>query len=322
MSTTDPGPPGAASSTSTAGTAARKAARGAAPAPAGSRRRRSGSTAGASAAAGAQEPRADRATRRQLDPDALAALEEEREFLLTSLDDLEREHDAGDVDDDDYAELKDDYTARTAAVLRAIEERHAVARRARAPRSWTRLAAWATLVVLLAVAGGVLVARSSGNRPPGGQASGDVRSSSRDLLLEAQQYTGQATQQLQDGDPEAALASYQRAIEAYQRVLEVLPTNAEALTYQGWVLNTIAVNVGDDPSGAELRTQALVRLDEAIAANPGYPDARVFRAIILRNLGRTEAARADLAAVGDDEVPAFMRDMVTSLRQSLGAPPG
>src|SRR5690606_11549803 len=61
--------------------------------------------------------------RRQLDPDALAALEEERDFLLRSLDDLEREHDAGDVDDADYAELKDDYTARAAAVLRAIDDR-------------------------------------------------------------------------------------------------------------------------------------------------------------------------------------------------------
>jgi tetratricopeptide (TPR) repeat protein len=252
----------------------------------------------------------------------LSALEEERDFLLTSLDDLEREHDAGDVDDDDYAELRDDYTARTAAVLRAIEERHAVARAARSDRSWLRVAAWVALVGVLAVAGGVLVARSSGNRPPGGQASGDIRLSSRDLLLEAQQYTGQATQQLQDGDPDAALASYQLAIESYQRVLEVLPTNAEALTYQGWVLNTIAVNVGDDPSGAELRAQALVRLDEAIAADPDYPDARVFRAIILRNTGQAEAARADLATVGDDEVPAFMRDMVTSLRQSLTAPPG
>ena len=31
--------------------------------------------------------------------DRLAALEEERRFLLRSLTDLEREHDAGDVDD-------------------------------------------------------------------------------------------------------------------------------------------------------------------------------------------------------------------------------
>ena len=65
------------------------------------------------------------ARRRELDPDALAALEEERDFLLRSLEDLEREHAAGDVDDSDFEELKDDYTARAAAVIRAIEDRTA-----------------------------------------------------------------------------------------------------------------------------------------------------------------------------------------------------
>ena len=51
--------------------------------------------------------------------DRLAELEEERRFLLRSLDDLEREHEAGDVDDRDYETLQDGYTVRAAAVLRA-----------------------------------------------------------------------------------------------------------------------------------------------------------------------------------------------------------
>ena len=55
-------------------------------------------------------------TRATLDPDALAALEEESDFLLRSLADLEREFAEGDVDQTDYASLKDDYTARAAAV--------------------------------------------------------------------------------------------------------------------------------------------------------------------------------------------------------------
>ena len=49
------------------------------------------------------------------DPDSLAHLEEEREFLLRSLRDLEREREAGDIDDDDYRTLHDDYTARAAS---------------------------------------------------------------------------------------------------------------------------------------------------------------------------------------------------------------
>jgi hypothetical protein len=49
-----------------------------------------------------------------------AELEEERDFLLGSLRDLESEHEVGDIDDADYVTLKDDYTARAAAVLRAL----------------------------------------------------------------------------------------------------------------------------------------------------------------------------------------------------------
>ena len=57
-----------------------------------------------------------------VDIDALADLEEQRRFLLQSLKDLDRERDAGDIDEDDYCTLKDDYTARAAAVLHAIDQ--------------------------------------------------------------------------------------------------------------------------------------------------------------------------------------------------------
>jgi tetratricopeptide (TPR) repeat protein len=50
-------------------------------------------------------------------------LVEERDFLLRSLQDLDAERHAGDVDADDYAVLKDGYTARAAAVLRILDRR-------------------------------------------------------------------------------------------------------------------------------------------------------------------------------------------------------
>ena len=49
-------------------------------------------------------------------------LEAERDFLLRSLDDLEAERDAGNIDDETYRELHDDYTARAAAVIRTIDD--------------------------------------------------------------------------------------------------------------------------------------------------------------------------------------------------------
>ena len=105
-------------------------------------------------------------TRRVLDPDALAALEDERDFLLRSLADLEREHEAGDVDHTDYVALKDDYTARAAAVLRSIEQRRtAIADAAPAPSAGRRLA-WVAGIVVLAVVAGFLIARASGESPP------------------------------------------------------------------------------------------------------------------------------------------------------------
>ena len=51
----------------------------------------------------------------------LAELEERRRFLLDSLRDLEREREAGDIEEADYLSLRDDYTARAAAVLEEIE---------------------------------------------------------------------------------------------------------------------------------------------------------------------------------------------------------
>ena len=44
----------------------------------------------------------------RLDPDDRGELERERDFLLKSLDDLETERAAGNIDDASYTELHDD----------------------------------------------------------------------------------------------------------------------------------------------------------------------------------------------------------------------
>ncbi len=51
----------------------------------------------------------------------MTGLEEERDFLLKSLEDLEAERAAGDISEADYVSLRDDYTARAAEVLRALD---------------------------------------------------------------------------------------------------------------------------------------------------------------------------------------------------------
>lgn len=248
-------------------------------------------------------PGGTRAARRDLDPDTLAALEDQRRFLLDSLRDLEREHDAGDIDDADYEALKDDYTARAAAVIRAIESRQARFAEQRGRRSPVALAVIAAAVVVFAVIVGVVVMQSSGQRGAGETATGDVRMTSRQRLLEAQA--------LWATDPEGALV-------IYDEILEDDPSNAEAMTYRGWLLR----NVGAQATGADreaLWGAALGYLDEAVATDPEYADARVFRASLRLDTGDAAGAAEDLDALDEAQIPEMMAERVQSLRQEIDA---
>lgn len=231
--------------------------------------------------------------RRRVDPDALAALEEERDFLLRSLDDLEREHDAGDVDDHDYETLKDDYTARAARVIRAIESHQARLDAARPPRSWRRLLATAAGVVAFAVLAGVLVAQASGRREAGDTLTGDIRTSTRDRLTEAVQL--------------ASEQRYDEAIEIYDEVLAEQPDNAEALAYKGW-FQFLSGDAG-----------ALDSLTAALEADPDYPDTHAFLAVILARAGRTDAALAELDRLDALDPPPQIEQLVGELRTQLEA---
>src|SRR5262249_29879204 len=144
------------------------------------------------------------------DPDRLAELEDERAFLLRSLDDLDKEHDAGDIDDAAYATLRDGYTARAATVLRAIESQHA-ALPPKARRNCTRIAVWGAALVVVAILAGVLVAWASGDRLPGDSSSGDIAESVTSKLAEARSL--QAT-------------DLKGAVQRYDEVLKVEPDNA------------------------------------------------------------------------------------------------
>lgn len=289
------------------GTAARRAARDASTAKTAKTVQKSGST-----------PRSGGPGRRELDPDALAALEEERDFLLRSLQDLEREHGAGDVDDADYNELKDDYTARAAAAIRAIEDRNAVRASLRPERNWKRTALALVLVGIVSVGAGWLVFRNAGTRAPGQGLTGDARQDSANLILKAQGLTGQAQASLQAGDASKALKQFESAVQSYDQALEISPDNVQALTYRGWVLHTIALN--SDPSvGAQLDQQAMQFLNDAIATDPTYSDARVFRAILERNAGNFAAAKVDLDAIDMNAIPVYMTQMVNAVKADVAA---
>ena len=222
--------------------------------------------------------------------EALSSLErerllEERDHLLTSLDDLDSEKAAGDIDDLDYETLRDDYTARAAKLTRVLDGASVRrTKRAAAPIS-SRIKSIAVVVVIAAVASWAMV-QFSGARGSGETASGEIRLSTASLLIDAAQAFG-------GGDPE-------RSIELYGDVLDLQPTNVEALTYRGW----IQYQTGDvDAARADFA--------EAVAFDDSYADVRVFRAIVALD-------DEDFAAASD-ELAAFDRSNPTAVAQNLVA---
>lgn len=247
----------------------------------------------------------------RVDLDQLAALEDERAFLLRSLDDLDREHEAGDVDDHDYQTLRDEYTARAAAVLRAIESGRAALPARRGVDRRRLLIGLAVALVAVVVVGWFLTRstsdRRAGDTITGGPTGTDVNS----LLVQARQ--------LQAADP-------LEAIKRYEQVLAQEPDNVEALTYRGWTAAFVALALEPGADRDVLVDSAVVYLDRARAADPSYADAQCFTAIVrFRFLDDAAGAKEPLERCRASDLPASVEALVgalgSSIDEALGAGP-
>lgn len=194
------------------------------------------------------------------------SLDEEREFLLNSLRDLEREYSAGDVDHDDYTVLRDGYVARAAALTREIEGTADVAENedAATGKKWVKILSAVVVVIALAVASGWWVASQSGQRLPGQSSSGGIEMSSSVRLSLARS--------LNFTDPA-------QAIQLYTDVLKIEPDNVEALTYRSWLLTLSASGASEDIKNAAYAT-AIDDLLRAVELDPTYPDSQCFIGIV------------------------------------------
>ena len=218
------------------------------------------------------------------------ARREERDFLLASLDDLEAEYAAGDLDDADYRALRSDYTTRAARAIRALEQTGAPT--ATPPRDWRRVGLWTVLVVMVAGLAGVWIAEFSGSRGAGDTITGGSRETVRRRLFEAGRLLGT--------DPAEA-----RAI--YDDILVDEPSNPEALAYRGWL-----TNLGGDPAGAQ------PFLESAVASDPTYPDGLVFAAAVALNLGDADRAAEHLSTLDALDVPPFIEQLVQGQGLRIG----
>ena len=218
------------------------------------------------------------------------ALEAERDFLLQSLDDLDAEHAAGNVDDATFATLHDDYTARAAAVVRALRD-GVDSRPAATPMSTGKRVLALGGVLLFAAAAAVALAAAVGVRLPGQVVTGSINQTSAATAAAKQQakLTKAAAAKPQDAEAQLALArnlfanhQYGLAVRSYNTAATLDPLDAESRAYLGWILYL-----------AKVPDQALTRVEEAEKVDPGYPDAHFFRGMILLG-GKNEPGPAVL----------------------------
>jgi tetratricopeptide (TPR) repeat protein len=225
-----------------------------------------------------------------VDPDRRVALEEERDFLLQSIRDLDAELAAGDLDTEDHRTLTADYTARAADVLRSLEtggagEPDEAPDERRSPLVRRLLAVGG--VVALAALAGVLVMQASGERGSSGLTGLDVSAASARF----------DDCQLIDQRGEA-----EEAMDCYSEILESLPINVPALTFRGW----LQIREFDLDDGLD-------DLDAAVQLDPDATAARVFRAIGRSRSGDPVGVIADLAAFEDADPSAEERRLASQI---------
>ncbi len=150
-------------------------------------------------------------------------------------------------------------------------------------RRWLRWR-WQTVAVAVAAlvgstVAGVALANTTGFRSSSSEATGDIRQSSRSLLVEANEFIRQGRLGL--------------ALENYDQVLSSDPSNVAALSYKAWLIwqteEAAAAGAGTTAAGANLESERL--LAQAVAADPFYADARVFSGIIFASTDRLALAQ-------------------------------
>ena len=190
---------------------------------------------------------------------------EQKEFLLKSLQELDQELESGNLSSDDHDMLVRRYTRE----LADITESEKAVSSGQPPKKGYRTKAllWSLGVVLLGVVAGITVSQTSGDRSEGESITGSIRKSVNTQISEAQMLLGNRDR-------------WGEAIEIFDQVLEVQPSNVEAMTYRSWL---------NYQSGADADIQ-IAAWEEVLVLEPSYPDALVFISIALSNEGRYSQA--------------------------------
>ncbi len=172
------------------------------------------------------------------------ALETERDFLLRSLDDLEDERAAGNVDPGTYRELHDDYTARAAALIRALDAGTEVTGPEPEPVSALRRALTVGGILAFAVVAAVLLSHAVGQRHPGQTITGNGQIASGPTSTTVSTGAELAAEVKRAPRSYAAHIAYARyllgtnafsdAVKEFGTAARLDPKQPEPSTYEGW----------------------------------------------------------------------------------------
>jgi hypothetical protein len=243
------------------------------------------------------------------------SLADRRDFLRRSLDDADREHEAGDLDDADYELLRRRDLAALAEVEAQLDalappdppDGGAEPGRPRRRRSTDRRRrTWLAVGGAVAVVAGVvvLVASLATSRLPGQVATGSIK-----------------TSQAQQVDRELAQAAVLvgegkdvQALQAYQGVLAVVPQQQTALAESGW-LEWESGNQSHNPS---LAAKGSTTVAEAVRVAPRFYAARAYLGTIDVDRGDAAAAVAQYRRFLADHPPSsWLRDYAPEIRTAF-----
>ena len=245
-------------------------------------------------------------------------LTDEREFLLRSLDDADRERAAGDLSDEDHAVLVARDSARLAEVeaeLAALVPEQTAPAPAPAPAPASRpaeggperhpLPLWRRIGIVaacLCIAAGlaILVTHFVQARQPGQASSGSVSLSQAQLI----------EQQLQQALALNNQGNTKGALELYDKVLSEDPSNPAALAYAGY----LQWNVGSSAHVASLVKIGRAEIETSIRNSPSYFQGHLFYGLVLENQDHNDAAAvAQFNAFLADDPPAGEPAQVAAL---------
>lgn len=258
-------------------------------------------------------------------------LEDQREFLLRSLDDLDRELLAGNIDPDTYRVLHDDYTARASAVIQSIAD--GVERDAPAGPRVSRVTRVLTIggIVVFAVLAAILLANTVGQRRPGQEITGGAANGASTTVgadaVAAAKAAATAAPKSYDARIRYARALfgasvYVPAVQEYIQAAKLDPSQAEPFAYTGYLTAFLARSETDAKTKTALLDAATKSLDRATSVDPTYPDSYVFKGLLLTQIQNQQcegaAAFQQFLVIAPDNHP-LRSQVLSSLEEAVKA---